>query len=184
MKPPCVKGFAFETTLRELSALRGAGVAHTVHDRLAPELRDGGILANGWYPLAWYRAMLGAMREVTREGPELMRLLGHRAVHTDLSTIHRTVLKLLSPKKITEIGGRYFRRVYDTGSMTVVSEDATRITARFADCAGFDRNMWLEVSGSIEGFVELAGGREVTVRITEGGRDDDPTATMVARFQT
>src|SRR6476646_9143975 len=117
---PRVKGFAFETTLRELEALRGATVAHTVRERLPRELSDGALLANGWYPLAWYRALLSSIREVTAEGHDLVRLLGHRAVHADLSSIHRSVLKLLSAKTITQIGGRYFQRVYDTGSMEVV----------------------------------------------------------------
>ena len=78
----------------------------------------------------------------------------------------------------------YFNRVYDTGSFSVVSEGDNRIEARFVDCVGFDRNMWTEVSGSIEGFVELAGGRDVSVRITEGGHDEQSAATMVARWSS
>lgn len=87
------------------------------------------------------------------------------------------MLRLLSPKTITQLGARYFGRVYDTGSFSVVSEDDQRIEARFVDCRSFDRNMWTEISGSIEGFVELAGGKEVTVRITEGGHDEQSSAT-------
>jgi hypothetical protein len=89
---------------------------------------------------------------------------------------------VLSAKTITEVGARYFQRIYDTGTMSVVSEGASRIEARFHDCVGFDRNMWTEVAGSIEGFMELAGGKDVTVRITEGGHDDESAATMIARW--
>lgn len=183
---PRVRGLAFETTLGEVRRLRGYATADAVValllSRGAEVVGSGATLANGWYPIAAYRELLAAIREVTGEGPELIRLIGHGAVRADIPRLYHRILHALSPKTIAQLGARYFPRIYDTGAFSVVSEGEGRIEARFVDCHGFDRNMWVEVSGSIEAFVELAGVREVSVRITDGGRENESTATIIARW--
>jgi len=183
---PRVKGLAFETVLGEVRRLRGPETAHAVMELLTARGNEvvgtSVIMVNGWYSIAAYRGLLAAIRDATGEGTEVIRLIGNSSVHTDIPRLYQRLLHALTPKTITQLGARYFKRIYDTGTLSVVSEEDRRIEARFANCDGFDRNMWVEVSGSIEAFVELAGVSEVTVRITDGGRDDDPTATMIARW--
>lgn len=183
---PQVKGVAFETILRELRRLRGDAVADRVIELLTTDgdgvIGTSAFVSSAWYPIGEYRRLLSAVRAATGEDIQIIRDLGRAAVLSDVPRLYRGMLRLLSPSTIAEQGARYFKRFYDTGSFTVVGDDERRIEARFVGCHGFDRNMWVDVSGSIEAFIELAGVRDVTVRITEGGRDDEPTATIVARW--
>jgi hypothetical protein len=183
---PSVKGLAFRTVMNELAVARGPLVGEWARAAMPAELRDAitmdGVVTNGWYPVGWYRAMWRAICDASEEGAQLVRLLGRRAVHADASSLHRAVLRLVSPSTLTRTGARYFNRIYDTGGIRIVTEERHRIVARFVGCSGFDRNMWVEIAGSIEGIFELAGMQGVSVMITDRGHDDDDEAVYVARW--
>jgi hypothetical protein len=182
-----VKGVAFHTVLQQLRALRGPEVERATIDLLEPALKtaldDGSLLPNGWYPIAWYRDLWRAIDLTSHEGPPFIWRMGYASLMADISGIYRPVLRLLSPGTMTELGARYFNRIYDTGKMRVISADDHHVTARFEGCAGFDRCMWLEVLGSIEAFVELTGKEGINVHLVSGGGDADDFAEVVARWQ-
>ena len=181
---PQVKGLAFRTTMSQVVRLCGADVAERATSALPAELRDalggGHLLVSGWYPIDWYKAMFRAICNASQGGPGLVRAIGHDALVADTSTLHRPLLRLLSPATLTSLGARYFGRFYNRGSYSVVSSEEQKIALQFVDCAGFDRNMWLEVLGSMEAFVELSGRRDVRAYTRGGAGDEDDWANVVA----
>lgn len=172
--------------MTQVARLCGADVAARATSALPPELRDalsgGHLLVSGWYPIDWYKTMFRAICDASKGGPTLVRAIGHDALVADTSTLHRPLLRLLSPETLTSMGARYFGRFYSRGSYSVVSSETHKVSLQFVDCAGFDHNMWLEVLGSTEAFVELSGRRDVKVFARSGAGDEDDWANVVASW--
>jgi hypothetical protein len=183
---PMVKGLAFHTVLGQLRRLRGDDVADRAMAALRDDVRDavvrGAIVTTGWYPISWYRELWRAIDASAGEGHALVRLIGRESLYSDISTIYRPLLRLLSPERIVSMGAKYFNRIYDTGSFRVLSREDNRMSVRFERCRGFDRNMWIEVVGSIEAFITLSGLPSPSVHVVAGGGDTDDWADMTARW--
>jgi hypothetical protein len=183
---PQVKGLAFRTVLNVIAERRGPEVRDKVLAALPRELADAfryrQLLATGWYPIEWYRDLWSAILRVTGEGVELARYVGREAVYSDLNSVYRALLKVLSPDTVLTVGMRHFSQIYDTGRVEVLGSRPNYARVRCVGCVGFDRAMWAEVFGSSEMLIELAGGVDCRLKIVGGGRDGDADAEAEAHW--
>ncbi|MGC4069686.1 MAG: hypothetical protein QM784_34510 [Polyangiaceae bacterium] len=175
---PQVKGIAFRSALRALDQVRGAQTVETAIALMSAELssaiRYGTIIAASWYPIEWYRELFRAIAEGTKGGEGIVREIGRESARLDMTGIYRAAFKLLSPQALFGLSTRLFSNYYDTGSVSILESRQGFALARWMNCEGFDRNLWLEVIASSEMFLELAGARQVRMRVLSGaGRDDD-----------
>lgn len=177
MRVPRVKGLAFRTVLALVESARGAGTVEravaAMPEDVAHALRYGEVIAAGWYPLEWYRAMWSAIQSATGEGDAFVRQLGRDAVDEDFGGVYRVLMRMLTPKTLLSIGMRHFRHIYDTGQVRVTNPTPTSVRLRFEGCTGFDHAMWVEALGSCERLAELAGGKGAHATILSGGGNED-----------
>jgi hypothetical protein len=80
---------------------------------------------------------------------------------------------VLTPKTAVAIGMKHFGQIYDTGSVRVAEPTSASVRVDFAGCTGFDHTMWVEILGSCERLVELAGGHGAHAMIVGGGGDGE-----------
>jgi hypothetical protein len=182
---PKVKGTTFRTMDSCFKDLRGEEAWAKAHALMSDEVREayrtGAILSGGWYPISWYREMFRAFLAATNEGPELSRTLGYRSARIDFKRFHNWILaKLVSPQTLFGFTSKMFNSYFDTGSFEVVQSQRGYVRAEARGCVGWDRNVWNDLIGSCSALLELAGAREVRVRVMSGGRDGDTDADLAA----
>lgn len=170
-----VKGLAFRTAVQVFGQLKGADRLEQVFALLPVTLRDdlkfGRLVAGGWYPIADYRSLLGAMAQV--DGPGVIKEVGAAAIHVDLKLVHKVVLRMLNPSTMMSLAPSLFTKYYNTGSLKTEKPSRNNARARYEGCEGFDRNMWQETLGSTHEVLTLTGVKHIRVRITSGGGDGD-----------
>ncbi|MCC6644386.1 MAG: hypothetical protein IT374_02300 [Polyangiaceae bacterium] len=168
---------SFRSVMNAVESLRGAGARERCVGAMAPEIGDplryGQIVAGGWYPIGWYKAMWQGVLAGAQGGPELVRQVAHECMRQDTAGVYRLVMRLVSPETVFAGASRFFSTYYDTGTLQVRHRDTGFARAEWTGCAGFDRTMWQEVVASGEALVEFAGGKHVRHRILSGGRDGD-----------
>ncbi len=177
-----MKGVAFRTVMTVIAKERSRESVDAALARMPGEagdaLRYGTIIAAGWYPIAWYRALWSAICAATGEGEDLVRAMGRAAIDHDFGTVYRALFRMLSPRTLVTTGVKHFSHIYDTGSVTVTEAQSASVRIQWTGCTGFDRNMWVEILGSCERLAELAGGTTARGFILEGG-DGDRCAAVV-----
>ena len=184
---PRVKGVAFRTIDLCYAALRGAEAREAARKTMPVELGDafryGTVLAASWYPIAWYRETFHAFRRATGDGPELARELGRRAAKHDMSGVHKQILaKLISPQSLLGMSQRVFNTYYESGEFDIVESRRGFVRARCWNCTGWDHNMWMELAGSCESLLQIAGAEHVRLRVLSGGGDGDSHAEFEAHW--
>ena len=174
---PSVKGIAFGTVMKIVRAQREPAVVERALEAMSEEVRDalryGTIIASGWYPVSWYRAMWSGILAATDEGLDFVRFVGRTSVDVDFPTLYRAAFRVLSPRTLVTLGLKHFKQIYDTGSVEVLESRPTSVRVKWTGCVGFDRTMWTEVFGSCERLAELAGGKAARMQAVEAGGDDD-----------
>lgn len=175
-REPKVKGVAFRTIDLCYERLRGIeardGARNLMPEPLANSFRYFTLLAASWYPISWYRETFRAFRAMTGDGPELARDLGKMAARHDMTGVHKQILvKLISPQALLGMSQRVFHTYYDTGDFEIVESRSGFVHARCTNCLGWDENMWMELAGSCESLLQIAGARNVRVRLLSGGTD-------------
>ena len=185
---PKVKGVAFRTIDLCFERLRGADARDRARDHMSIELADAfryyTMLASSWYPISWYRETFRAFRLSTNEGAMLAREIGRLAARHDMSGVHKQIFaKLVSPQALLSMSQRVFNTYYDTGRFDIIASEPHHVQARCANCVGWDHNMWMELAGSCESLLEIAGARDVELQIVSGGLDGNPHATFEARWR-
>ncbi len=174
---PSVKGVAFGTVMKVVAELRGAALAERALEAMSDEVRDAlrfrTIIAAGWYPVPWYRAMWSGVLAASGEGADFVRVVGRAAIESDFNSLYRAAFRMLGPRTLLSLGVKHFGHIYDTGSVEVVDARSNSVRVKWTGCTGFDRTMWLEVFGSCERLAELAGGKEARMQAVEAGGDDD-----------
>jgi len=184
---PRIKGVALRAIDACYLELRGAKPHTRAHEGMATELRDAHannlILAATWYPLAWYRDAFRAYREATNDGPDLARQLGYQSIKRDMrGTYKQWFARMLSPQIMLSLASKLFNTYYDTGTFEVVQAQRGYAHARFSGCRGWDSNLWQDIQGSSVSLLEIAGGREVRLRVTSGGQPADSEAEFEAHW--
>lgn len=183
---PRIKGLAFRSTLSALEALRGADAVARALDRMPPELatkvRHGEVVPSAWVPVAWYAALLDAIRGEP-EGDALLREIGRVSAQADMTGIHRALYRMLGPTTIMKVVGRVYGRYFTRGSVRVVSSATGYLRVRWVDCQGFNRAMWLDAYGAATMILELAGVHDLSLRLLAGGQEGDTTMEVEARYR-
>jgi hypothetical protein len=183
---PQVKGIAFRSALRALERLRGPALVETAVSLMSPDLatsiRYGTLIASSFYPIEWYRNFFTSIVAVTGGSEAIIREIGRESARLDMTGIYKTAFKLLSPQAVFGLSSRLFSNYYDTGTVAIVESRKGYALARWSNCVGFDRNMWLEVFASAEMYLELAGATHVRMRILSGAGPTDGAAEVQAHW--
>ena len=185
---PKVKGVAFRTIDLCFERLRGGEARNRAREMMPRELADAfryyTLLAASWYPISWYRETLRAFRASTNDGPELAREIGRLAAKHDMSGVHKQILaKIISPQALLGISQRVFNTYYDTGQFEISKSERGYLQARCSNFVGWDQNMWMELVGSCESLLEIAGARNVEMRTLAGALDGYAYASIEARWE-
>lgn len=163
-----VKGVSFKSVMTAVEVLHGASAAEAclaeLPGELAAALRYRSIVATGWYPIEWYRALLHSVRNVSGLGEPGLYAIGRQCAKQDMTGIYRLGFKLLAPETVLGLSTRLFSNYYDTGKSRVIESRPGFAHVRWWDCAGFDRNMWCEAFGAAEMFMQLAGAATIRSR--------------------
>jgi hypothetical protein len=150
---------------------------------LAEAFRYYTLLAASWYPISWYRETFRAFRASTSDGPELAREIGRLAARHDMQGVHKQILaKIISPQALLGISQRVFNTYYDTGRFDIVKSERGYVQARCSNCVGWDQNMWMELVGSCESLLDIAGAHNVEMRTLAGAHDGYAYAQLEARW--
>jgi hypothetical protein len=178
-EPPAVafKGLVLRADYEQLGKQYGpelqAAVLASLPEECAHLLRSGVLLFGGWYPVSWYAAMWQAAREELGMGVELPREVGRLTALNNFNTVYRTLVSLIPTQTLTGAGLRLWGRVWKGTKVEVLEIRGGYARARWSHCEGFDENVWAANLGAIQGFLEIAGGRHVRLRVIEGAGDGD-----------
>jgi hypothetical protein len=172
-----VKGIAFRSVIRSLEKLRGESAVESalnaMPEELAQSLRYGKIVASGWYPIEWYRHMYAAILSTTGEGERLVYDLGRESAYMDITGVYKAVFKLLSPQVVFSLSARLFSNYYTVGTVTIVESRKGFVQTSWSGCTDFDRYFWVDILASTEVYLELAGAKNVRIRVVSGGGPGD-----------
>ncbi len=169
------KGLVYREIAAELSALSAGERAEFLEDLADPTLRaftNQIFLAGGWYDVL----PMVAWSEVAarRAGLPLEQYLRQRAIVTanrDLSGVHRTILKVVSPKLAMYGLVRVTARYFDFGSTALTSEEPDRVVV---SRKGLPRalNPWYAHVSSpyMQIVLEHAGARDVRIDFSAKSR--------------
>jgi len=183
---PHVKGVSFRSVLQALEALRGSEVVKNCTAQLPADLAEafqyGTILATGWYPIQWYRALLDCARKAAGAGEQFLYQIGRQCMLQDTTGVYRAVFNLLSPQTTIRVTPRLFNNYYDTGTCSITDAKSGYARVHWTNCEQFDRNMWCEIFGGAEQLLELSGAKHVRTRILAGGGDGDAMAELAGHW--
>lgn len=183
---PQIKGIAIRSALRALERLRGTPAVEAATLAMPKELgsaiRYGTVMASSWYPIEWYRDFFAAIIATTGDNDRILRDIGREAARIDMTGIYKAAFKLLSPQALFGLSTRLFSNYYDTGSVVIVESRKGFAHAKWSNCTGFDRSLWLEIFGSIEMYLELAGATHVRLRVVSGAGATDDHAELQAHW--
>ena len=180
-----MKGLVFESVLSTLVTVRSPAFRREVEakldGRLAEALRHNEILASGWYPTAWYRQMWSTIRDI-EPSDSLVREVGRVSAENDLRTIHRLLLRLLSPATVMTVSQRVITRYFDRGGLETLERSPRRLRVRWVGMEGFDATMWIEMLSGAETILRLSGAEGVRLHVLRGGGDGDTEAEVVGSW--
>ena len=183
-----LKGINFLGTLGALEREHGEEARANVEKKLGGEVgqavRQTAILASGWYPAAWYAALLEAIVEEVGGGEATTRSLSREAVKADFKTLFKIVRLFMTPQYALQQGIRVSSRYIDGGQIELVEASNGHAHYRFRDYHGYTRLMWWDFIGGIEGVLENLGAEELFARIVDGGRDGDHHLEVVLRWKS
>jgi hypothetical protein len=166
-----IKGQAIRSFMGAVRAHWGEQVAERITASLSEEvqtaLRYGGVVASGWYPIAWYRELHAALQEATGEGIAASRRVGAEGTRRDLGTVHRFVVRLFSPRTLLGQCQRIFRMYYDGGIIEDELRGGNQGIIRFSECHGFDEAVFADVIGGMFAILEECGGNAVQCSVEQ-----------------
>ena len=187
MAEPNIRGLVFPAYISFLRRTRGEDAVTATLERLPPELahrlREDLFFTVNWYPIAWYRDLHHAAQQATGEGLKLAHDKGFDGVTGDLSGIYKVFLMVVSPAYVIGRAARLFSKYYDTGSMEIVEAGSKAARARWRGCAGFDRNIWVDVRGGCEAALAAAGARNIQFTVVSGGEDGNDHMEVEATWE-
>jgi serine/threonine protein kinase len=155
--------------LRRWCEQRGPDTWRTALAKLEPEharLAET-ALSVSWLPIAVYPQLLRASLEAGAE-PSCAAAyeLGRWASEHELGTIHRLLVRLLSPETVVERALSLWPRYYDTGRWTI-DKQRTQVVAHLHDWAVVDELACAQLAGFVARLWEVAGRSKVVVRHTQ-----------------
>jgi len=180
------KGVMFRSTVNALAKLRGQDAADRAQALLSPEMREamrsGGVVATGWYPIAWLRDLHGAAQRACGAGPQLARAIGYEAAGADFRGVYRFLASLLSPETLISLTPRVWSSYWDGGQTKYLELRKGMSRGCSFGCKGFDRNIWESIIGGSIAILEIGGATNVRMRVVSGGGDGDDSMECEARW--
>jgi len=155
-----------------------------VEGEVGAALRDGTIIATGWYPASWYGALLRAVSDELGGGEARIRELAREAVSADFRTLFRVIRLFLKPEKAVEQSTRVAKRYIDGGDIEVAAAGDGFIHYRIRDFDGYTRLMWWDFVGGVEGVLTNLGATDFDAQIVAGGGDGDAHLEVVLRWRS
>jgi hypothetical protein len=166
-----LKGSAYHSTLAFIDAQFGEDARQRVLRRLSDEDRAlvGGImLPIQWYPLAPFPRLLRAMEDELGKGDlALVTDRGAWAAVHDMNTVHKVLLKLVTPSWLIEKGMRLWPSFHSSGRWEVARVGDAAARAELHDLGVVDDAMCATLKGWILGLLTLSGVRRPRVSHTE-----------------
>jgi hypothetical protein len=171
------KGIAFWSFLTTLERVRGTDDLEATKAELPREiaeaLRLGEVVATGWYPIGWYRELHAAMNRACRqEGFELSHRIGRDSALADFRGIYRLLMRVVSSEMLVSQAPRLFRLYYEGGEVGMAETGKGLGVVEFSGWHGFDRAMWADVTGGMEGVLVARRAVHIRHRVLRGGGSD------------
>lgn len=152
------RGLNFTGTLAALVKRSGRATADRVVARVGGEpgeaLRRRTITATGWYPVAWYDALLEAIELELPGEPDVCRELARAAVTEDLATVLRALSFVASPDFAIVNATRVASMYWDGGRISVIDSRPRRLHFRFEGYEGFTPRLWRDWVGGMEAVID------------------------------
>lgn len=181
-----VKGLAFLNVLGAIVEVLGASARDEVIRAMPVDGREaltlGSLIASGWYPVRWYRDLLGAAVAVSKDA-SLPRELGKVSVRRDVTGVRRLLFRVVSVEILTSQAARFFKAYFRPGDVSVVRVDAHTARVAFHHCYGFNEHVWQEQAGGVDGLLEASHVEAPRVRVLAGGNDGDAHMTLESRWR-
>jgi hypothetical protein len=180
-----IKGVAIRTFFEVMRDRIGPHVERALRQELPEAQRNAlhePVLASSWYPIAIYRELHLAAQRMLKTGHELSRQIGRDGVSRDFQGIYKMLAGAISPHWLMSWGPRMYTRYFRGGSLEVPEARSGFGRAEWRNCAGFDRNLWLDMIGSVEATLEACRATHVRYRLLEGGGDGDTHAIVEFRW--
>jgi hypothetical protein len=170
-----VKGQNFHSVLWALGEMRGQvfrdAVLAGVGSEAGEALRYGTLLSSNLYPIAWYRELFRAVLGQTPAEPNFAREVGKVSAGRDVRGVYRIIFRALSTEIMIKQSPRLFRLFYEGGQVDVQDVKSGFARVRYAECFGFDRNLWLDLLGGSESILLASGAKDLRIRVEAGGGD-------------
>lgn len=162
-----LKGSAYLSTLAFIDTHYGAAARERVLGRLPAEDRavlGSSPLAIQWYPLDPFPRLLRAMdAELGRGDLTLVTQRGTWAAMQDMRTVHRVLLKLVTPSWVVEKGMKLWPNFHTSGRWESKRNGDKGARALLHDLGVVDEAMCATLKGWIIGLLTLAGTKQPTV---------------------
>lgn len=162
-----LKGSAYHSTLAFIEAGFGADAKLRVLSRLSDEdraLLGGIVLPIQWYPLEPFPRLLRAMEaELGRGDLQVVTERGAWAAIHDMKTVHKVLLKLVTPNWLIEKGMRLWPNFHTSGRWDVVRQGPSQARAELHDLGVVDEAMCATLKGWILGLLTLSGVKQSQV---------------------
>jgi hypothetical protein len=162
-----LKGSAYLSTLNFIETHFGAPAKDRVLSRLSDE--DRGILGHmvlpiQWYPLAPFPRLLRAMdAEVGRGDLSLVTERGTWAAVQDMKTVHKVLLKLVTPSWVIDKGMKLWPNFHTSGHWESKRTGDKGARAELKELGVVDEAMCATLKGWILGLLQLAGIKKANV---------------------
>ena len=163
-----LKGSAYLSTFAFIETKFGAEAKERVIARLSEDdramLTDGLMLPIRWYPLAPFPRLLRAMEAELGRGD--LTLVTDRGVWTaihDMKTVHKVLLKLVTPNWIIEKAMRLWPNFHTSGRWEAKRLGDNGARATLHDLGVVDEAMCATLKGWILGLLQLAGIKKANV---------------------
>lgn len=177
MPDPQLKGSAYLSTLTFIETHFGAPAKDRVLARLSDE--DRAILGHmvlpiQWYPLAPFPRLLRAMdEEVGRGDLSLVTERGTWAAVQDMRTVHKVLLKLLTPAWVVDKAMKLWPNFHTSGHWESKRVGDKGARAELKQLGIVDEAICASLKGWMLGLLQLAGARQASVEHVEcRGRGD------------
>lgn len=158
-QPLRLRGVNFSGTLRALTQRFGAATTARTLARVRGEagaaLREGRITPDGWYPVAWYDALLAAIEAELPREETVCRDLSRAAVTEELSTIFRVISLVATPDFALVNAMRIASTYIDGGKIAVIAAPRGTLHFRFEAFHGYTPRMWQDFAGGMEAVIDL-----------------------------
>ncbi len=166
-----LKGSAYLSTIAFIEANYGAAARDRVMARLPNEdrtLLGSSPLAIQWYPLAPFPRLLRAMEaELGRGDLSLVTERGTWAAMQDMRTVHKVLLKLVTPQWVVEKGMKLWPNFHTSGHWESRRQGDKGARAVLHDLGVVDEAMCATLKGWMIGLLQLAGIKKPMVDHTE-----------------